>query len=67
MMILHLSFSMLLASVVLVLLATTDDVQAAPVKRGGIVTIPLRSLHNKVRDSEVHPHIVRVILPVADA
>ena len=57
---LALSFSTLLASI-LVLLATTDNgVQAAPATRGKTITLPLKRIHQNRAD--IHPMIVRRVL-----
>ena len=58
---LALSFSTLLASI-LVLLATTDNgVQAAPAAtRGKTITLPLKRIHQNRAD--VHPMIVRRVI-----
>ena len=52
---LGLSFSLLLASLLITL---SSGVQAAPAKRGGMVTLPLKRIH-QARD-DIHPQIVRI-------
>jgi hypothetical protein len=55
-MLLQINFNLLLASV-LVVLSCTGDAQAAPSKRGAVVSMPIRSIHH-VRNTDIHPHIV---------
>ena len=51
---LGLSLSLLLASL---LFSLSSGVQAAPTKRGGMVTLPLKRIHG-ARD-DIHPQVVR--------
>ena len=57
---LALSFSTLLASVLFILSATDNGVQAAPAKRARTVTLPLTRLHQNRGD--IHPQVVRNVV-----
>ena len=58
---LAISFSTLLASILVLFAATDSGVQAAPAaKRGKTITLPLKRIHQNRED--VHPTIVRTSL-----
>lgn len=61
---LAISFSTLLASILVLLAATDNGVQAAPAaKRGKAITLPLKRVYQNRED--VHPTIVRNSHPVS--
>jgi hypothetical protein len=56
---LGISFTVLLASLILAL-SSADSVEAAPFRRNaGMITLPLKRLHNS-RD-DIHPQVVSIL------